>query len=148
MGNLALNRFGERMPSVIDNFFKPWGEWFDDSSLWGKMLTVPAVNITDDKDGFNVSLAVPGMKKEDFNIDVDGNMITISCEKEENNEEKDATFTRKEYNYSSFKRSFTLPEEVNKEKIDARYEDGVLKLILPKKEEVKKMLTSKHITVK
>lgn len=148
MGNLTLNRFGERMPTVFDDFFKPWNEWFDDGGFWGKMLTVPAVNITDDKDGFNVSLAVPGMKKDDFNIDVDGNMLTISCEKEERKEDKDAKFTRKEYNYSSFKRSFTLPEEVNKEKIDARYEDGVLKLMLPKREEIKKLVTSKHIAVK
>lgn len=148
MGNLTLSRPGERMPSVFDDFFRPWNEWFDDGGLWGRMLTVPAVNITDDKDGFNVSLAVPGMKKDDFNIDVEGNMLTISCEKEQKKEEKEAKFTRKEYNYSSFKRSFTLPEGVNKEKIDARYEDGVLKLMLPKKEEVKKLQTSKHITVK
>jgi HSP20 family protein len=71
-----------------------------------------------------VSLAAPGMKKEDFKIDVDGNMLTISSEKEETKEEKEKKFTRKEYNYSSFSRSFTLPDEVNKEKIDAKYEDG------------------------
>ena len=67
------------------------------------------------------------MKKDDFKIDVDGNMLTISSEKEENKEEKEKKFTRKEYNYSSFSRRFTLPEEVNKEKIEAKYEDGVLK---------------------
>ena len=75
-------------------------------------------------------------------------MLTISCEKEENKEENCTRFNRKDYNYSSFSRSFTLPEEVNKEKIDARYEDGVLLLSLPKREEAKKLIASKHIAVK
>lgn len=75
-------------------------------------------------------------------------MLTISSEKEENKEEKDAMYTRKEYNYSSFSRSFTLPDEVMKDKIDATYEDGVLKLRLPKTEESKKIIATKHIAVK
>jgi len=141
-----LARLTERMPSVFDDFFRPWSGLFDNGS--NMSLSVPAVNITDNKDDFTVSLAVPGMKKDDFNIDVDGNMITISCEKEEKKEEKEKKYTRKEYNYSSFSRSFTLPDEVQKEKIDARYEDGLLRLVLPKKEEAKKMAISKHIAVK
>ena len=75
-------------------------------------------------------------------------MLTISSEKEDENEEKDETYTRQEYSYSSFERSFNLPDEVNKDKIDARYKDGVLELILPKKEEAKKMAVSKQIEVK
>jgi HSP20 family protein len=108
---------------------------------------VPAVNITENKNDYTVSMAVPGMKKDDFEIDIDGNMLTISSEKEESKEENDEKYTRKEYNYSSFSRSFTLPEEVNKEKIEAKYEDGVLKLVLPRKEEAKKT-EAKHIAVK
>ncbi|MGE5106324.1 MAG: Hsp20/alpha crystallin family protein [Sphingobacteriales bacterium] len=136
------------MPSVFNDFFKPWNEWFDNGGFLGRTLTIPAVNITENKDDFVVSLAVPGMKKDDFKIDMEGNMLTISCEKEEKKEEKEARYTRKEYNYSSFSRSFTLPEDVNKEKIEAKYEDGVLKLMLPKKEEAKKAAISKHIAVK
>ena len=147
MSNKALTRFTERMPSVFDDFFKPWNEWFDNEGLLNRTLKVPAVNITEHKDEYKVSLAAPGLKKEDFKIDVDGNMLTISSEKEENKEEKEKTFTRKEYNYSSFSRSFTLPEEINKEKIDARYEDGVLNISLPRKEEAKKV-TAKQIAVK
>jgi HSP20 family protein len=108
---------------------------------------VPAVNITEQKDEYQVSLAAPGLKKDDFKIDVDGNMLTISSEKEESKEEKEKSFTRKEYNYSSFSRSFTLPEEINKEKIEARYEDGVLKIALPRKEDTKKAV-AKNIAVK
>jgi HSP20 family protein len=147
MGTQALTKATERKPSVFNDFFKPWNEWFDDSDILGRSMNVPAVNITEQKDQYLVSLAAPGLKKEDFNIDVDGNMLTISSEKEENKEEKDKKFTRKEYNYSSFSRCFTLPEEINKEKIEAKYEDGVLKLSLPRREEAKK-LSAKHIAVK
>jgi HSP20 family protein len=145
MSTQTLAKVNERMPSVFDDFFKPWNEWFD-GGLLGRTLNVPAVNIVEHKDEYLVSLAVPGMKKDDFKIDVDGNMLTISSEKEENKEEKEKKFTRKEYSYSSFSRSFTLPEEINKEKIDAKYEDGVLKIALPRKEEVKKNV--KHISIK
>ncbi len=146
MGTQALAKVAERMPSVFDDFFKPWNEWFDNGGLRGRAMNVPAVNITEHKDEYQVSLAAPGLKKDDFKIDVDGNMLTISSEKEEKIEEKEARYTRKEYSYSSFSRSFTLPEEINKEKIEAKYEDGVLKLSLPRKEEVK-MPSAKHIAV-
>jgi HSP20 family protein len=147
MGTQLLAKSGERMPSVFDDFFKPWNEWFDNTGLMGRTMNVPAVNITEKKDEYQVSLAAPGMKKDDFKIDVEGNMLTISSEKEENKEEKDKKFTRKEYSYSSFSRSFTLPEEINKEKIEAKYEDGVLKIALPRKEEAKRP-SAKHIAVK
>ena len=147
MGTNALAKVAERMPSVFDDFFKPWNEWFDNGGLSGRTVKVPAVNITEHKDEYLVSLAAPGLKKDDFKIDVDGNMLTISSEKEESKEEKDKKFTRKEYSYSSFSRSFTLPEEINKEKIEAKYEDGVLKISLPRTAEGKK-LSAKHIAVK
>ena len=147
MGTQALAKKTEKMPIVFDDFFKPWNEWFDEG-FSGRTMSVPAVNIREEKDDYQVSLAAPGLKKDDFKIDVDGNLLTISSEKEDKKEEKDARYTRKEYSYTSFQRSFTIPDEVNKEKIDAHYEDGVLKLVLPKKEEAKKMAISKHIPVK
>jgi HSP20 family protein len=147
MGTQALAKPGERMPSVFDDFFRPWNEWFEGGGLSGRTMNVPAVNITEQKDDYLVSLAAPGLKKEDFKIDVDGNMLTINSEKEDSREEKDKKFTRKEYSYSSFSRSFTLPEEINKEKIEAKYEDGVLKISLPRREEAKKP-SAKHIAVK
>jgi HSP20 family protein len=146
MGTQLISKPIERMPFVFDDFFKPWNEWFE-GGLTGRMMNIPAVNITEHKNEYLVSLAVPGMKKDDFKIDIDGNMMTISSEKEESKEEKEKKFTRKEYNYSSFSRTFTLPEEINKEKIEAKYDDGVLKIALPRREEVKK-LTAKHIAVK
>lgn len=147
MSTNALTKSQENIPSVFNDFFKPWNEWFEKGSLLTRPLTVPPVNITENKDNYEVSLGVPGLKKDDFKIDVDGNMLTISSEKEESREEKEKSFTRKEYSYSSFSRSFTLPDEVNKERIEAKYEDGVLKLTLPRKEEAKK-ITAKKIVVK
>lgn len=135
----------ERMPLLFDDFFKPWNEWFDGGRV--RTMSVPAVNIMENENGYEVSLAVPGMKKSDFNITLDGTMLTISSEKEENKEEKNEKYTRNEYNFSSFSRSFTLPEEINKEKIEASYVDGVLKIVLPGQGEMKKF-THKQIDVK
>jgi len=149
MSTNALARPGRLFPSLFDDFFNPWNEWFDTSSALGRAITVPAVNITENVNDYNISVAAPGLKKNDFHINVDGNMLTIIAEKEETKEEKEEeNYTRKEYNYSSFSRSFTLPQEVNREKIEASYDDGVLNLVLPKKEEVKKAVASKQIVVK
>ncbi len=148
MSTKALTKKNNLSPSVFDDFFRPWNEWFTNGGSWDRALTVPSANIIEEKDSYKVSVAAPGLKKNDFNIDVEGNMLTISSEKEETKEDKEAQYTRKEYNYSSFSRSFTLPEEVNQDKIEAQYEDGVLKLTLPKKEEAKKAALSKHIAVK
>ena len=134
-------------PSLFDEFFRPWNEWFDDNGI-SRTNKIPAVNVTENGDHYNVSLAVPGLKKEDFKIDIDGNMLTISSEKEENKEEKDEKYTRKEYSYSSFSRSFALPEDVKEEAIEAKYQDGILNLRLPRKEDAKKVSASKRIDVK
>ena len=141
----ALTKVTERMPLVFDDFFKSWNEWFDKG--FGRTMNFPAVNITEHKNEYRVALAAPGLKKEDFKIDVDGNMLSIGCEKEESMEEKNKKFTRKEFSYTSFSRSFTLPEEVNREQIVAKYEDGVLHITLPRKVEMNRQ-SSKHIDVK
>jgi len=147
----SLAKRGESAPSLFNDFFRPWESLFDfnGGSLLNNLRTfnVPAANITENKDNFEVSLAAPGMKKDDFNIDVEGNSLTISAEKEEKKEEKDERYSRKEFNYTSFSRSFTLPEGINKDRIDASYDNGLLKIYLPKTEEAKK-LAAKHITVK
>lgn len=148
MSTKSLVKTGEMFPTVFEDFFKPWNEWFDNSGLWGKVMKIPAVNVTDNKDNYLVSIAAPGMKKNDFKIDIEGNMLSISCEKEETKEEKEKKYTRKEYSYSSFSRSFTLPDNVTKNKIEATYEDGVLNLRLPKSVESKKAADIQHISVK
>jgi HSP20 family protein len=151
MSNKALARRSELIPSIFNDFFRPWESLFDNSggSLMGgyNPINVPAVNIVENDNHYEISLAAPGMKKDDFSIDVEGNILTVSAEKEDKKEEKEGKYTRKEYNYSSFSRSFTLPDWVTKDKIDASYENGLLKLVLPKTEEAKK-LSPRHIAVK
>jgi HSP20 family protein len=147
MSTKSLVKRVESLPSLFEDFFKPWNE-FPGFNGWARSATIPAVNIVDTPESYELSLAVPGLKKSDIQIDVEGDMITISSEKEESREDKESKYTRKEYSYSSFSRSFTLPQAVNREKIDAVYQDGVLKVTLPKKEEVKKLAASKHIAVK
>lgn len=149
MSTKTLTRNGSSMPTVFDDFFKPWNEWFDSgSNLFNKMLTIPAVNIIESKEDFKLDFAVPGMKKEDFHLNIEGNMLTISSEKESSKDmNHDGRYTRKEYGYSSFSRSFSLPEDVNSENIEASYHDGILHITMPKKEEAKKLLV-KNISVK
>lgn len=147
MSTKALTR-SSNTPSIFDDFFKPWTQWFDDGGLMSRAANIPAVNIRENGNHYTVSLAAPGMKKEDFNIDLEGNMLTIASEKEESTEDKNDRYTRKEYSYSSFSRSFTLPEDVKAEAIDARYENGELKLTLPRKEDAKKAAATKRIAVK
>lgn len=135
MSAKTLVKSGDFFTPVFNEFFKPWNQIFDNAgSVFGTMLTMPAVNIVEDKDKFMIKLAVPGMKKEDFHINLEGDMLTISAELEEEKEEKEKTFTRKEYNFNSFSRSFTVPTGIKTDKIEAKYVDGVLKLVLPKSE--------------
>jgi len=148
MNTRSLVKRTERRPSFFEGFFNTPILDFFDSGFPSGTLNIPAVNISERKNDYLLAVAAPGLKKEDFTINVEGNLLTISSEKEQQTEEKDERCTRQEYSYSSFERNFTVPEEVNKEKIDARYQDGVLKLVLPKKEGAKKMAASKKIAVK
>ena len=148
MNTRTLTKRTESTPSLFGDFFNKSLLDLFDGDFPSRILNVPAVNIVERKEDYLVSMAAPGLKKEDFKIDVEGNMLAIRSGKEEENEQKDGRYTRREYSYSSFERSFTLPDEVSKDKIDAHYQDGVLKLVLPKKEEAKKMAVSRQITVK
>ena len=109
-------------------------------------MTLPAVNIKETKDEFYLEIAVPGMKKSDFNIDVDNKILSISSEKSENHVEKEENYTRREFGYSSFQRTFTLPETVESDHINAKYNDGILIVHLPKREEAKEK-PAKRISV-
>jgi len=147
MTTKALSRMKAQVPSVFENFFKPWNEWLQPNEWVERVLTMPSVNIQENKDDFSVTLAAPGLKKEDFKIEMDGHQLTISSEKEETADTMEEKYSRKEYNYSSFSRSFTLPESVDANKITANYQNGILHLQLPKKEEAKKASVNKQIEV-
>ena len=118
-------------PSLMNEMFKP--DWFGGMENFGHSL--PAVNIKENERDFELEIAIPGRKKEDFNIEVDNNVLTISMEDQKEDQVKEENYTRREFSYNSFKRAFTLPETVNEEKINASYTDGILRFTLPKKEE-------------
>lgn len=130
-------------PSLWEDFFN--SDLFNLPTVARRGMNVPAVNISETDKDYLVELAAPGMKKSDFKINLDRNVLTISSETKQEEEEETKNFSRKEYSFSSFERSFTLPEAVNQEKIDAKYQDGVLKISLPKKEEV--LSKSKEIRI-
>ena len=123
-------------PSLIDEFFS--SDVFPGFFLdFDKRVATPAVNIIESKEDFRLEVAAPGLEKTDFKIDIENNVLTISAEKEEKQEVKDERIMRKEFNYSSFSRSFSLPESMDADKITARHKDGVLSVIIPKKENAK-----------
>ncbi len=106
-------------------------------ATWNKAMNVPPVNIHENEEGFHIELQVPGLQKEDFKINVEKGLLTISYEKKSETEQKNYKTHRREFSVSSFKRSFSLDEKVNAEEIKAKYDAGVLQVFLPKKEEVK-----------
>jgi HSP20 family protein len=118
-------------PSLIDDFINT--DWnLKVPSFSG---TVPAVNIKELDSQFEIELAVPGMNKDDFEIEVEDGVLSISSTQEEEQVNEKGKFTRREFSYSSFRRSFTLPDSVDSTKIDATYKEGVLLVLLPKQEE-------------
>ncbi len=126
-----IKRSDVLFPSLMNEILKP--DWF--GGLENDKNNVPAVNIKENEKDFELELAVPGRKKEDFQIEINENVLTISsASKIEENIEKD-NYTRREFVYSSFKRAFTLPETVDEDNIKANYDNGILKFSLPKKAE-------------
>jgi HSP20 family protein len=140
LNNMSLIKRNEAnwLPSVFDDMFKT--DWLGGTTNVNSIGTsIPAVNIFESDDNFMVAVAAPGKTKEDFNIELDNDVLTISSEEKKENEtsEKNGRFTRKEFSYTNFKRAFSLPETVDSEKISAAYNSGVLEITLPKKEEAK-----------
>lgn len=111
-------------------------------------MNVPSVNVTKSENGFNIELATPGLNKEDFNINVEKDRLTVSSERKHEEEVNEEKYTRREFNYSSFSRSFYLPKSIDREAIEASYDNGVLKLTLPKKQEVIKEEMGRSIEIK
>ncbi len=127
----SSNRISPFTNSFLTEFFNTDRLFNDEFFTIGKL---PAVNVVDNDKSFNLEVAVPGMKKEDFHIDISNGMIIISAEHKEESEKKEKNYTRKEFSCESFERMFTLPENVNEIEIDAAYKDGILFITIPKKE--------------
>ncbi|MFV0471662.1 MAG: Hsp20/alpha crystallin family protein [Paludibacteraceae bacterium] len=133
---MSLVRFS---PSSFSHRFFD-GDFFDrENRNYPKTNTsLPSVNIKENDDEFTVEMAAPGFEKKDFNIEVRNNLMTISSEKKEIAETKEREFfTKREFSYQSFSRSFTLPQAADTEKVNATYDKGILNVIIPKREESK-----------
>ena len=131
-----MTRKNAWLPSLLEDIF-------DDKlteSGFNTAKSLPAVNIEEQEDKYVLELAAPGKSKKDFNIELDNDLLTISSEikEEHKSEDKNRNFTRREFSYESFRRSFTLPDSVDTTKVKANYKNGVLLVDLPKREEAKK----------
>ena len=136
--------------NFFDDFFtKDLFDW-NDKNFSAMDSTLPSVNVKQNDDEFEIELAAPGMKKENFRIELDKNLLTISAEQKNEQEEKNKNgkYSRREFNYQSFSRSFTLPSDVvQSDRIEAEYKDGILHIVVPKNEKAKPQ-PAKSITVK
>lgn len=121
----------------------PWiGDVFDnifnDTFFSDRMVSrVPAVNISESEGNYHIELAAPGLKKDDFKISLDKNVLSIAADQESEQKEEKKNYSRREYSYQSFVRSFNLPDSVDQSKIQAAYENGILKIDVAKREEAK-----------
>ncbi|SEM35987.1 HSP20 family protein [Chitinophaga rupis] len=138
----AHRTLGGLMDEVFNNTSKLWKDDILTSDFFG---TYPPVNITENKEAYVLDILVPGWSKEDFKLNLENNVLTISAEKKAEPKAEDQKQIRREFNFRSFKRSFTLDESVDADKIQAKYENGVLNLQLPKKEQAQPK--TKSITV-
>tara|TARA_R110000868_G_scaffold56488_2_gene174754 strand:- start:1074 stop:1577 length:504 start_codon:yes stop_codon:yes gene_type:complete len=144
----TIKKGDKKTTEPIFNALPSLPSWFDDflgtgfgnefMSNFNSGLTLPAVNVMDTVNDFIVEMAVPGLQKSDFDINIDNNVLSIGVEKRTELNEDKQNYTRREFGYSSFKRTFAIPESVNIEKISASYNDGIMKVVLPKREEAKK----------
>ncbi len=138
MSLLRRNENYPALPGFINDFFNR--DWIDriNQNFSETNTTLPSVNIKEGEKGYEVDMAAPGLEKKDFKIELVHGVLKISSEKKiENETRKGEKFTRREYSYQSFSRSFTLPDSVDGDRITARYDNGILKLVIPKKEESK-----------
>jgi HSP20 family protein len=145
---MTLVKFNNGLKNNAHPFFNDvFDSLLNDSFIGDKLVArVPAVNIAENDNEFHIELAVPGLKKEDFKINLDKNILTVSAEKKSENAEETKKFSKREYSYNSFVRSFTLPDSVDHSKIEADYTDGILKLTIAKREEAK--FQSREIAIK
>jgi HSP20 family protein len=136
---MTLARRNENfLPSFFDRFFgNDLMDW-NLSNFSSTNTSLPAVNVKETDDDYIIEVAAPGMSKKDFKVNMQNNVLTISSEKQEEKNEEEDNYTRREFCYRSFQRSFTVPgHQVDSDKIKASYNDGILSINLPKREEVK-----------
>ena len=136
---MTLVKFNNKANNTLmPGFNDVFDSIFNDTFFNDRMVTrVPAVNISESESNYHVELAAPGLKKEDFKLNLERNQLTISVEQTSDHQDNQKNYSKREYSYSSFVRSFTLPESADDSKIDATYTDGILRIDIAKREEAK-----------
>src|SRR6185312_2320892 len=128
----------KRNSSLLPGFNDVFESIFNDTFFNDRMITrVPAVNISESENNYHIELAAPGLKKEDFKLNLDRNQLSISVEQSADHQDEQKNYNKREYSYSSFVRSFTLPESADDSQINATYTDGILRIDITKSEEAK-----------
>ncbi len=131
-----IRRVNNNYP-VFQNWLEDFIGTVDNSINNRTRSTVPAVNIAETDNSFEIAFAAPGLTKSDFTIHLENDVLTVKSEKENDQNGSNSNFTRKEFNFSTFQRSFTLPDMADSEHIKAEYQNGILNIEIPKKEEAK-----------
>lgn len=127
------NLFPSSLSEIFeDRFFRPYFPSLRD--FWEEGISVPPANLVEGKNDFRIDLSAPGFSKEDFNVEMQDGALVISAEKEQESEKEEENYRRKEFSYNTFTRSFALPENVREDQINAKYENGMLSVVIPKKE--------------
>ena len=146
---MSLVKLNNRFPLIDTMFGDLWNSdrlFHDDFMVKNQFM--PAINVKEKRDTFEIEVAAPGLTKKDFNVKIENDLLIISAEKTSRKEEKEEGYSRKEFNYTSFNRSIALPESVNLDKkIEAHYENGILNIALTKKEEYKVIPKTKVIEI-
>lgn len=143
---VKFNADQKRKNGLMPGFSDVFDSIFNDSFLSDRMVArVPAVNVSETDSEYQIELAAPGLKKDDFKLKLERDVLSISVEQSQHNQQEERNYTKREYSYSSFVRSFTLPDSADENGVEAKYEEGVLRISIPKREDAK--TTSRQIEI-
>jgi len=144
---VKFNSDSNKRNSLMPGFSDVFDSIFNDTFFSDRMVTrVPAANISESPDHYHLELAAPGLKKDDFKLNLERNVLNISVEQTQQDNQQERNFNKREFSYTSFVRSFTLPDSADENGIEAKYQDGILCIDIPKKEEAK--MQSRQIELK
>jgi len=143
---VKFNADQKRKNALMPGFTDVFDSIFNDTFFSDRMVSrVPAVNVSETDNNYQIELAAPGLKKDDFKLKLERDVLSISVEQTQQDQQQDRNFTKREFSYNSFVRSFTLPESADENGIEAKYEEGILRIAIPKREDAK--MTSRQIDI-
>jgi len=143
---VKFNADQKRKNGLMPGFTDVFDSIFNDTFLSDRMVArVPAVNVSETNSDYQIELAAPGLTKDDFKLKLERDVLSISVEQSQQNQQQERNYTKREYSYNSFVRSFTLPDSADENGVEAKYEEGILRISIPKREDAK--TTSRQIEI-